>query len=90
MTEKTVRDWGRNEDNLRNMPNEKCAMIRGSTRWPQLEDQVAELVSELRQDGYIATRNKIRTYALKWAKSHEIKDLNATLICDIVKYHATY
>ena len=78
VTEKIVRDWRRNEDNLRNMPKEKCAMRRGSTRWPQLEDYVAEWVFELRQDGYIVTRNKIRTYALKWAQAHELKDFKAT------------
>ena len=42
VTEKMVRYWRKNEDNLRNMPEEKCAMRRGSTRWPQLEDHVAE------------------------------------------------
>ena len=65
MTEKIVRDWRKNEDNLRNMPEEKCTMRRGSTHWPQLEDHVAEWVSGLRQDGYIVTQNKIRAYALK-------------------------
>ena len=67
VTEKMVRDWRNNEDNLRSMPKEKYAMRRGCTRWPQLEDYVAEWVSELRQDVYIATQNKIRVYALKWA-----------------------
>ena len=28
-------------------------MRSGNTRWPQLEDHVAEWISELRQDGYI-------------------------------------
>ena len=28
VTEKMVRDWRKNEDNLRNMPEEKCAMKR--------------------------------------------------------------
>ena len=28
-------------------------MKRGSASWPQIDDHVAEWVSELRQDGYI-------------------------------------
>ena len=32
VTETMMRDWRKNEDNLRNMPKEKCAMRRGSTR----------------------------------------------------------
>ena len=78
MTKKMVRDWRKNKDNLRSMPKEKCAMRVGSTRRPQLEEHVAEWVSEQRKDAYIATRNKIRAYALRWAKVHEIKDLKAT------------
>ena len=31
VTEKMMRDWRKNEDNLRNMPEEKCAMRKGST-----------------------------------------------------------
>ena len=76
MTEQMVRYWRNNEDNSRNMPKEKCAMRR-STRWPQIEDNVAEWVSEQKQDGYI-TQNKIRAYALKWAKVHKSMDFKAT------------
>ena len=59
---------------LRNMPKQKCALRRGSTRWPRW-------VLELRQDGYIVTQNKIRSYALKWAKANqdESKDFKATV-----------
>ena len=56
-------------------------MRRGSTRWPQLEEHVAEWVSKLRQGGYIATRIKIRAYVLRWAKANEIKNFKATLGC---------
>ena len=70
VTEKMVREWRKNEDNL-------CAMRRGSTCWPQLEDHVAECVSDLRQDGYIVAQNMIRAYALTWAKAHKIKDFKA-------------
>ena len=48
VTEKIVRNWRKNEDYVRNMPKEKCAMRRGSTHWPQLEDHVAEWLFELR------------------------------------------
>ena len=78
VTEKVVRDWRKNEDNVRNMPEETCAMRRGSTHWSQLEEHVAEWVSGLRQDGYIVTQHKIRAYVLRWAKAHNIKDLRAT------------
>ena len=78
VTEKMVIEWRMNEDNFTNMPKQKCAMRRGSTHWPQLEDRVAEWLSELRQDGYIVTQNEIRAYALKLTKAHEIKDFNAT------------
>ena len=78
VTEKMVRDWRMNEDNLRNMSKEKCAMRRGSTHWPQLEDHVAECLSELRQDGYIVTQNMIRAYALQLARDHKFEDFKAT------------
>ena len=81
VTEKMVREWRKKEDDIRQMSKNKCAMRRGITHWPKLEDDVAEWVTQQRQDGYIVTRNKIRSYALKWAKSNkeESKDLKATV-----------
>ena len=43
-----------------------------------LEDLVAELVIELKQDRYILTQNKIRAYTLKCANAHKIKAFKAT------------
>ena len=77
MTVRMVRDWRKNEDNVRNMIKEMSEMRRGSTRWLHLEDHVAVWTSAMRQDGYIATQIKIRACALKWANPHEIKDIRA-------------
>ena len=80
VTEKMVREWRKKEDDIREMPKNKCAMRRGITRWSKLEDNVAEWVLQQRQHGYIVTRNKIRSHALKWAKANneESKDFKAT------------
>ena len=78
VTEKMVRDWRMNEDDLKGMLKEKCAMRRGSLRWPQLEDRVVEWVSVLRQHGYIIIRNKVKAYALNLDKPHGFKDSRAT------------
>ena len=81
VAEKLVRDWIKNEDKLRSMPKQKCAMRRGNSHWPELDDHVAQWVQGLRQDGYIVTRNKIRSYALKWANNNRDKgkDFKATV-----------
>ena len=71
VTEKMVREWRKKEDDIGQMPKNKCAMRRGITHWPKLENDVAEWVTQQRQDGYIVTKNKIRSYALKWAKSNK-------------------
>lgn len=42
VTEKMVRNWRKTEDVLRKMPKKKCSMRRGITRWPDLENHVAE------------------------------------------------
>ena len=84
VTEKRVRDWRKNEDNVRNMPKEKCAMRRGGTRWPQLEDHVAEWVSELRHNGYIVILNRIRACALRWGRRKKY------VFCNIRLVHAFY
>ena len=81
VTEKMVREWRKKENDIRQMPKNKCAMRRGITRWSKLEDDVAEWVLQQRQDGYIVTRNKIRSHALKWAKANkeESNDFKATV-----------
>nr|XP_008104013.1 PREDICTED: uncharacterized protein LOC103278093 isoform X6 [Anolis carolinensis] len=70
VTEKMVRDWKANEKALKSMPRGKCALRRGTPHWPELEKHIADMVSEHRQNGYVVTRNKIRLFALQWAKSN--------------------
>ncbi|KAM3844362.1 uncharacterized protein M6D78_002327 isoform 2-T4 [Vipera latastei] len=70
VTEKMVRDWKANEKGLKSMPRGKCALRRGTPHWPELEKHVIDMVNEHRQSGYIVTRNKIRLFALQWAKSN--------------------
>ncbi|KAL7988948.1 hypothetical protein Chor_007867 [Crotalus horridus] len=70
VTEKMVRDWKANEKALKSMPRGKCALRRGTSHWPELEKHVADMVNEHRQNGYVVTRNKIRLFALQWAKSN--------------------
>lgn len=70
VTEKMVRDWKANEDALKSMPRSKCALRRGTPYWPELEKHVADMVLEHRQNGHVVTRNKIRLFALQWAKSN--------------------
>uniref|UniRef100_H3A0T2 HTH CENPB-type domain-containing protein n=1 Tax=Latimeria chalumnae TaxID=7897 RepID=H3A0T2_LATCH len=78
--EKLVRDWKKNESVLKKMPKTKCAMRTGTSHWPDLEKHISEWVLENRQNGYIVTRNAIRIYVLKWAKSNpeSSKDFKAT------------
>jgi len=71
VTEKMVRDSRKNEDILKKMPRKKCATRTGITRWPELENYIAEWVLEQRQSGYIITRNMIRAHALKWSKLNQ-------------------
>ncbi|GAB1599650.1 hypothetical protein Ahia01_000242400 [Argonauta hians] len=80
VTEKMVREWRKKEDDLRKIPQNKCKMRKGSTPWPKLENEIAEWVSRQRQEGYVVTRNKIRSYALNWTKSNkdDSKDFKAT------------
>ena len=81
VTEKMVRDWRKKEEILKTIPRSKCALRSGTAHWPALEKQVSNMVREHRQSGYIVTRNKIRIYALKWAKSNPdcCKDFKATV-----------
>uniref|UniRef100_K7FTH4 HTH CENPB-type domain-containing protein n=1 Tax=Pelodiscus sinensis TaxID=13735 RepID=K7FTH4_PELSI len=68
VTEKMVRDWKANEDALKSMPSSKCALRRGTPHWSKLEKHIADMVHH--QNGYVVTRNKIRMFALQWAKSN--------------------
>lgn len=52
------------------MPRTKCALRRGTTHWPLLENHVADMVREHRQNSYAVTQNNKRSFALQYAKSN--------------------
>lgn len=68
--ESSVREWKKNEMTIINMPRNKCALRKGVEKWPILEENVANWVLENRQNGLIITRNSVRLFALKWAKTN--------------------
>ncbi|KAG7176662.1 Pogo transposable element-like 6 [Homarus americanus] len=80
VTEKMVREWRSKEHLLRSIPMNKCAMRRGTAHWPNLEKHTVDMVHEQRQNGYSVSRNKIRIWALKWAKANKehSKDFKGT------------
>lgn len=55
VTEKIVRDRKAKGDALKSMPRGKCALRRGTPRWPELEKHVADMVHEHHQNGYVVT-----------------------------------
>ncbi|GFY36837.1 hypothetical protein TNCV_2567991 [Trichonephila clavipes] len=52
------------------MPKKKCALRKVATKWPILEESVANRVLENRLNGLIVTRNSVRLFALKWSKKN--------------------
>lgn len=60
-------EWIKDEQKLRQMPKNKCAVRSGTPNWPELEDAIFNFVQQMRQDGYIVTRDLIRTESVKWA-----------------------
>ncbi|GFW81411.1 hypothetical protein TNCV_377591 [Trichonephila clavipes] len=63
------------------MPQKKCALRKGVTKWPILEESVANWVLENRLNELIVTRNSVRLFALKWSKK------NAFLCYPAMKVH---
>lgn len=85
VNECSVREWKKNEAVIQNMPKQKCALRTGITKWPVLEENVAEWILENRQNGLIITRNSVRLYALQWAKKNSSQSENfkaSTSWCD--------
>ncbi|GFW30807.1 HTH CENPB-type domain-containing protein [Trichonephila clavipes] len=64
--ESSIREWKKKEMSIINMPKKKCALRKGVTKWPILEESVVNWVLENRQNGLIVTRNSVRLFALKW------------------------
>ncbi|GFS75306.1 pogo transposable element with KRAB domain [Trichonephila clavipes] len=62
------------------MPKKKCALRKGVTKWPILEESIANWVLENHQNGLIVTRNSVRLFALRWSKknANESKNFKAT------------
>ncbi|GFX83241.1 hypothetical protein TNCV_4988351 [Trichonephila clavipes] len=56
----SIRELKKNEMTIVNMPKKKCALRKGVTKWPLLEESVANWVLENRLNGLIATRNSIQ------------------------------
>ncbi|GFU69539.1 hypothetical protein TNCV_1350991 [Trichonephila clavipes] len=52
------------------MTKKKCALRKGVTKWPILEESVANWVLENRLNRLIVTRNSERLFALKWSKKN--------------------
>ncbi|GFX65051.1 hypothetical protein TNCV_451891 [Trichonephila clavipes] len=52
------------------MPKKKCALRKGVTKWPILEESVANWVLENRLNGLILTRKSVRLLSLKWSKKN--------------------
>ncbi|GFV75595.1 putative transposable element [Trichonephila clavipes] len=67
------------------MAKKKCALRKGVTKWPILEESVANWVLENRQNELIVTRNSVRLFALKWSKknANENKNFKATFSCGV-------
>ncbi|GFT97623.1 pogo transposable element with KRAB domain [Trichonephila clavipes] len=50
--------------------------FKGVTKWPILEESVANWGLENRQNGFIVTRNSVRLFALKWSKKNANESKN--------------
>ena len=70
--EKLVRDWRRKIDNIKSLPNTKCADRGRKCQWPELEKKVVEWVEENRKSRLAVTRNLIRLHAKKTAQQMNI------------------
>ncbi|GFV04450.1 HTH CENPB-type domain-containing protein [Trichonephila clavipes] len=68
--ESSMMEWEKNEMTIINMPKKKCALRKGVTKWPILEESVANWVLENRLNGLIVTRNCVRLFVLKWSKKN--------------------
>ncbi|GFX46653.1 pogo transposable element with KRAB domain [Trichonephila clavipes] len=62
------------------MSKKKYTLRKGVTKWPILEESVANWILENRQNGLIVTRNSVRLFVLKWSKknANESKNFKAT------------
>ena len=61
---KLVRDWRKQKDQLKTMPKSKRAGRYGVTPYKDMENELSELVFDLRSNGLIVTRIAIRARVL--------------------------
>lgn len=78
ISEKLVRDWRKNANQLQKMPRQKCANRGKPSKWPELEKKVAEWIRGNRQSGICVTRQAIRIYALMESNKDGIVDFKAS------------
>ena len=78
VNEKLVRDWRRQEEKLKCMPNEKCANRGKRCQWPELEGKLAMWVEVQQQSGYILTRKLIQMKAKAVASEEKLPNFRAT------------
>ena len=68
ISEKLVRDWRKCKDRISEGPKTQKRRVIRVSPYEGLEKDVFDWVSELRQNGYVVTRNGIRIKALQLAK----------------------
>ena len=73
VNEKLVRDWRKKVEKLECMPKNKCSNRGKRCQWPELEDKLVNWIEDLRQCGYLVTRNMIQIKVLAM-----IDELNIT------------
>uniref|UniRef100_H3B3M9 HTH CENPB-type domain-containing protein n=1 Tax=Latimeria chalumnae TaxID=7897 RepID=H3B3M9_LATCH len=71
--EKMIRDWRKTNETLEEMAKMKCANCGNMQSFVALEVDLNEWVLQSQQNGYIVTRNAIRSWALKMAKEEKYK-----------------
>ena len=59
VNEKLVRNWRKQVEKLKCMPQNKCSNCGKPCQWPELEDKLLCWIEEQRQSGYIVSRNMI-------------------------------
>lgn len=73
---KSLRQWSKKENQLMEMPKNKCAMRKSEVHWPKMEEHIINLVAKMRKDGYVVTRNFIRDEAIKWSFNNREMSVN--------------
>ena len=78
VSEKMVRDWRKQKDQLKTMPKSKKARRYGVTPYTGMENELRKWVLELRSNGLIVTRPAIRARALQIAPKYNFPNFKAS------------